>query len=141
MPEQPFSALQKELLDSGIAPKYVRRIVAELADHQEDLQGEALAQGFTAAEAADHAARRIGSQQVIAAQMLASPQLKCWVHRYPRVARLYLPLAYALLLPAAPVFAGLANPGIVFRWGAALMLSAGITAAMFLSMQLAIALT
>jgi len=36
---------------------------------------------------------------------------------------------------------GIANPGKVAKWGAAPMPSAGITAAMFLSRQLAIALT
>ncbi len=141
MHEHPFTELRTELLESGIAPRHVSRIVAELDDHLEDLKQEALDDGRTIDEAAAIAKRRIGNQQKIASRMLELTEFKTWVHRYPRVARVYLPLVYVLLLPVAPVFAGFANPGKVFRWGAALMLSAGVTAAMFLSMQLVIALT
>ena len=64
-----------------------------------------------------------------------------WIYRYPRVARIVLPMAYVAVLPLAPVQAGMANAGLLARWGAALMLSAGVTAAMLLAMQLAIVLT
>ena len=87
------------------------------------------------------ASARLGDTGRIADRMLESPELRTWVYHYPRLARVCLPVAYALLLPAAPVFAGIANPGVVMRWGAALMLGAGVTAAMLLGMQLAIVLT
>lgn len=141
MPEHTFRYLRNELQDAGIAPRHVRRIVSELEDHLEDLRDEARMLGQTAEEASRYAICRIGDQKAIAERMLDAPELRTWIYRYPRVARLYLPVAYVLLLPAAPLIAGFANPGIVFRWGAALMLSAAVTAAMFLSMQLAIALT
>lgn len=141
MRENRFDRLRNELLESGIARRHVRRIVAELNDHFEDLVAEAKERGLAPGNANEFALRRIGNQQKIAQQMLSVPELRAWIYRYPRIARIYLPIAYALLLPAAPVFAGVANPGIVIRWGAALMLGAGVTAAMMLSMQLAIALT
>ncbi len=141
MPEQTFETLRNELLGSGVAPRYVRRIVAELNDHLEDLRAEALARGIHEREAGEFALNAIGDQQQIAKRMLETAEFKIWIYRYPGIARFYLPVAYALLLPAAPMFACIANPRKLARWGTALMLSAGITAAMLLSMQLAIALT
>jgi hypothetical protein len=141
MPEQSFATLRTELLESGISPRHVRRIVAELDDHLDDLKTEATSRGMSEIDAAGFAFDCIGDQQAIANRMLETSEFKTWEYRYPRIACVYLPVVYTLLLPAAPVFAGIANPGKVARWGAALMLSAGITAAMFLSMQLAIALT
>ena len=141
MPEDTFAELREQLLDSGVAPRHVRRIIAELDDHLDDLTEEAIGRGDSAAAAHAFALRRIGDQPAIAERMLENVAFRTWIYRYPRLARFYLPVAYALALPAAPLFAGMANPGIVIRWGAALMLSAGITALMFLSMQLAIALT
>jgi len=136
-----FDSLRTALLESGVAPRHVRRIVAELDDHAEDLRAEAVAQGMSGEDACVYAMRRIGDQQQIASRILESADLRSWIYRYPRVARVYLPCAYALLLPALPVFAGFANPGIVLRWSAALMLSAGVTAGMLLALQLAIAVT
>lgn len=136
-----FDALRSALLESGVAPRHVRRIVSELDDHAEDLRAEAVAQGVSGDDAHGYAMRRIGDQRQIAARMLESADLRSWIYRYPRIARVYLPCAYALLLPAMPVFAGFANPGIVLRWSAALMLSAGFTAGMLLMLQLAIAAT
>jgi len=139
--QQGFGTLQHDLLEAGVAPRHVRRIVAELNDHTRDLCDEALAKGMHEDEARAFALRRIGNQSEIAERMLAVPDLRSWIYRYPRVARVYLPVAYTLLLPAFPLFAGMANPGIVLRWSAALMLSAGVTAGMMLLLQLAIAVT
>ena len=136
-----FARLENRLFESGVAPRHVRRIVMELEDHLEDLRNEALAGGLDSDEALSASLDRLGSQEAIAERMLSEVELKAWIYRYPRLARLYLPVAYFLVLPAAPVFAGMADPGKVVRWGAALMMSAGITAAMLLCMQLAIMLT
>lgn len=141
MPKRPFDELQSHLLERGIAPKHVRRIASELNDHLEDLRFEALENGLSVVEAESHAANRLGNQKLIAERILQHTEFKTWVYRYPRVARIYLPVAYALLLPATPVFVGIRNPSMVVRWGAALMLSGAFTAAMFLFMQLSIVLT
>ena len=136
-----FTALETDLLQAGGAPRHVNRIVSELEDHVIDLRDEALERGMSENDARAFAMRRIGDQGDIAARMVAVPNMRAWIYRYPRVARLYLPVAYALLLPAFPVFAGIANAGMVLRWTAALMLSAGVTASMMLILQLAIAVT
>lgn len=140
MPEQAFDALRAGLLESGVAPRQVRRLIAELTDHTEDLREEALRRGFSVNEAAIFSARKLGDLQCLTADMVRRAELRSWVYRFPRIARFYLPLAYAVVLPMAPLVAGTGN-GAVLRWGIALMLSAGVTAAMLLSMQLAIALT
>jgi hypothetical protein len=63
------------------------------------------------------------------------------MHRCPRLARLVLPVAYVVMLPLAPVYAGVANAPIIARWCTCLFLSGLITAAMFLVMQFSIALS
>lgn len=140
MADPTFDDLRKSLLESGIAPRHVRRLILELHDHCDDLRQEALSAGFDPAAATARAVRRLGDQQVLARKMAGIPQLRTWAYRYPRIARIYYPLACVLLLPVVPVFAGLAQPTILARWGTALLLSATVTAAMFLGMQLAIAL-
>ena len=145
MPEDPLKQLNSELLPellrSGMASRHARRMVSELADHLEDLAAEARSRGMSHEAAARHASERLGDCAAIVQGTRDYPELRTWIYRYPRLARLYFPLAYVLLLPAAPVFAGIANPGVVFRWMIALMLSAGVTAGMMLFMQLAIVAT
>ena len=136
-----FAKLENRLFESGVSPRHVRRIVMELEDHLDDLRTEALKRGLDNEEAIATSLARLGSQEDIAERMLSDVDLKAWIYRYPRLARVYLPVAYFLVLPASPVFVGIANPGKVVRWGAALMMSAGVTAAMLLCMQLAIVLT
>ena len=136
-----FAALSNRLFASGVSPRYVRRIVLEMEDHLEDLRAEAMAGGMDEEEATRISLARLGDQQEIAERMLSNVELKAWIYRYPRIARLYLPLVYLLVLPVAPVFSGITDPGKVVRWGAALMMSAGVTATMLLCMQLAIVLT
>lgn len=141
MPEQTFEELRRYLLNSGITPRHVKRTIAELNDHFDDLQLEGKSEGLSAADAQAFAESRIGEHKLIAQNMLAKTELKTWIYRYPRVARLYLPVAYLLLLPAAPVFAGAEHASAVARWGTSLMVSAAVTAAMLLLMQIAITLT
>lgn len=140
MPEGPFDALGRHLLDSGVAPICVRRTIAELDDHMEDLRLEARASGLKGDAEIDYAMAKIGDQKELASQVLARPELKAWIYRYPQIARLCLPLAYVLLLPAAPIFIGVENASVVARWGTSLMVSAAVTGALFLAMQLAITL-
>lgn len=140
MRDQTFSELRHSLLASGVAPRQVRRMLIELHDHLDDLQQEAVQKGCDPFQAHHRALRAIGDQRLLARKILERPELKTWVYRYPRVARIYYPVAYVLLLPTAPVFAGVARASMIARWGAALMLSATVTAAMFLAMQLSIAL-
>lgn len=132
MRDRTFDELRQTLRESGIAPRYVKRMVLELQDHLDDLRREAVNRGCDPFEAHHGALRRIGDQQILARKFLERPELKTWDFRHPRIARIYYPVAYVLLLPLAPV---------IVRWGTALLLSATVTAAMLLAMQLSISLT
>lgn len=140
MHKNSFGEFRAHLLECGVSPRQVRRIAAELQDHLEDLQCEARQSGLTADDARTEAERRLGDTRKIAERILEHDELRTWEYRFPRIARIYLPVAYALLLPATPVFAGVANPSLVARWGAALMLGGAVTASLLLGMQLAIVL-
>jgi hypothetical protein len=137
----PFSELQRHLLERGVAANQARRITGELGDHLHDLRNEGQQNGLSTSEAERFAMTQLGDPKIIAEKILERTELKTWVYRYPRVARFYLPFAYALLLPATPVIAGIRNPAIVVRWIAALMLSGAVTAALFLFMQISIDLS
>jgi hypothetical protein len=50
------------------------------------------------------------------------------------------PVAYLALLPAVPIFAGIAHAETLARWGLSLVLAGLMTASMLLVMQLAILL-
>lgn len=141
MREAEFGMLRRYLLRSGVARSHVERIAAELDDHLDDLRHEAIEAGFSPEKARREALNRLGSQRELAQRILEFKELRTWEYRYPRIARVYFPLAYAILLPTRPLFSGLANPFMVVRWGAALMLSGFVTAGMLLCMQLAIVLT
>lgn len=130
-----FDELRRQLLDAGVTPREVARTIDELSDHLEDIRRHERGIGSA------NAAARLGTHKVIADQILARRELRSWPYRYPRLARLYMPFAYMLLLPAAPLFSGLAHASQVARWGASLFLGAAITASMLLFMQLSITLS
>jgi len=140
MGDQVFGDLGASLLKSGVAPRHVSGILAELHDHLDDLRQEAIVDGYDNVAANERALRRIGDQRLLARTILARPELRTWPYRYPWLARVYYPLAYVLLLPAVPVLGRVVQTSLVMRWGAALLLSATVTAAMMLAMQLSIAL-
>ena len=121
-------------------PRHARRAVLELADHLDDLEAEARASGASEAGAKSIARDRIGEFGVIAERMLDCPELKAWPYRYPRLARLWLPVAYVTLLPAAPIIAGIQHAPTIARWIACIIAGAAITAAMMLVLQLSILL-
>jgi hypothetical protein len=140
MPESNLKEFEQYLLRAGVVAGRVTRFTNEIAEHLEDLQADAIAEGQSAAEAAATALQHIGDLRVIAEDIVNRPELKSWICRYPRAAVLILPITYFALLPATPLFAGVAMAPQIFRWGACLMLGAIVTAAMFLAMQLSIAL-
>ena len=141
MPKPDFNALRDHLLESGVAPRHVVRIISELSDHQEDLEFEAMRRGSTPESAATQASQRMGTNRLIAAEILGRPELRSWFYRYPRLTRVLLPVAYVVMLPLAPVHAGVANASVIVRWCACMMLSAVVTAAMLLVMQISIAVS
>jgi len=141
MPDDALNTLRDYLLASGMSSRYVHRAVAELRDHRADLLDEAHTRGLQGERAAAYADERLGDPIRIARGMARIEAHRAWIYRYPRIARLYLPMAYCVAVPLARVTTGDAgSSGGVLRWGAAMMLSAAVTAAMLLCMQLAIIL-
>jgi hypothetical protein len=138
MPDCDFDMLRTQLLQSGVKPGHVARLIAELTDHYEDIESEAVRAGCSLESARTQARTRMGDTDQIARQVLSEPDLKCWFYRRPQLARLVLPLIYVLLLPAAPIYAGAAHASVIGRWLACLALSGLVTGTMFLLMQLAI---
>lgn len=133
--------LRKELMRSGIAPRHVRRTIEELSDHFEDLVEQELNEGATRLEARSVASEKLGCPKDIAKAVQSRPELRSWAFRFPRIAAVAYPLTFLALLPAAPVFFGYTHANNIARWAACLFLSAVVTAAMFLVLQLAITLT
>jgi len=86
MREPDFHDLRETLLRGGVAPKHVRRTIAELRDHQTDLFGEALSRGCSFEDAEREASMRLGDEDALAAVVLARPELQSWTHRWPWIA-------------------------------------------------------
>lgn len=141
MPRPDFDKLRDHLLRAGVAPRQVIGMISELFEHYEDLECEAIEHGSSPSAARAEANERIGSPDTIARHVLCRPELRCWIYRYPRLARLALPIACVALLPLAPLYAGAANVPAIARWCACLLLSALVTAAMLLAMQIAIVIS
>ena len=78
-----FPDLQERLLRAGVAPRHVRRYVAELNDHLADLTVEAECAGLSRKDAEAVAVSRLGSEDELAAAMLGRPELRSWSARAP----------------------------------------------------------
>jgi hypothetical protein len=115
-----FEALRLELLRGGTANLYVERTLRELADHYEDLERASLAAGCTNEEAAQRAGAQLGSAQLIAAAVLARPELRSWSRRWPMVAFCARSAAALGVLPALPVLYVAGRSDEIARWGGAI---------------------
>lgn len=141
MPNPDFDKLRVRLLRSGVAPRHVGRAISELRDHIEDLESEAVESGLLQEAATVQASERIGAIDSITKQYLIRPELKCWIYRHPRTARVVLPIAFIMLLPAIPIFAGVENAPVIGRWCVCSLLSTFVTATMLFGMHLSIAMS
>lgn len=140
MREPDFAGLARRLLKRGIVPRHVHRTVNELRDHYDDLVDAAVDDGAKSAVARRRAAEELGELDDFVAAMAARRELKTWAFRYPRLALAVYPLACLAVLPALPVFAGIAHRTTLVRWGASLLAAGLVTALMMLLMQLSIIL-
>jgi hypothetical protein len=86
MREPDFHLLRERLLRGGVAPKHVRRTIAELRDHHTDLFAEAFSRGCSVEDAEREASIRLGDEDSLAAEVLARPELRSWAHRWPWIA-------------------------------------------------------
>ncbi len=106
-----FESLRERLLSAGIAPRHVRRYLAELNDHVADLRGQGLDEtaAFT----------RLGTLDDLAQPMIARPEFHAWVARWPGTAFFIGPVMATILLMTGlfgllwvvAVACGMPNPG------------------------------
>ncbi|MGC2619130.1 MAG: permease prefix domain 1-containing protein [Acidobacteriaceae bacterium] len=99
MPRQ-FPELRERLLRAGIAPRHVRRYLAELNDHCADLTAEEQRNGLSRAAAESAALARLGDTESLAHAMMSQPQLRAWSARAPWAA-----LGIAPVLAVAALYA------------------------------------
>jgi hypothetical protein len=93
-----LSELRERLLRAGVAPRHVRRYLAELTDHLSDLVAEEKRAGRSPSDAEAAALTRLGSIDGLAKAMLDQPALRSWSARAPWAA---LGLAPVVALAAA----------------------------------------
>lgn len=141
MPRLDTRFLRKRFLESGLSPRQVRRTIAELEDHFDDLYDDAMASGMSAAAAEKIAMQQLGDMDSLIAAVRARPELRSWAYRFPLIAMFVYPLACVIALPAMPVIIGFSRAEQVARWAACFVASAIVTATLLLLMLLAITLT
>lgn len=109
MGTQRFESLSRRLLRAGIAPRHVKRLTAELEAHFVDLVAELRSTGLSQAECLSQAAARLGTEDVLAANIIARPELQSWARQWPWLAFVLLPL---LAVPVQFVLSMLAAVGV-----------------------------
>src|SRR5438552_9831327 len=107
--------LGARLLKRGAPPRYVGRLIAELAAHREDLVGEMLNEGLTPESAALRADQRLGDPAVLADAVLTKVRRGSFLGRNPVLSWivlpvLLLPLSWAGLLFLAAWLGGILSP-------------------------------
>jgi hypothetical protein len=86
-----FDDLRERLLAGGIAPRHVRRYLRELREHLDDLTAQQRVSGYDGEDAASRARARLGSDQELAAAMLAQKGFRSLAARAPWAVFLILP--------------------------------------------------
>jgi hypothetical protein len=82
-PSPELSQLSERLLRAGIAPRHVRRYLAELSDHLADLTAEEQTRGLAPTAAASAALARLGTTDTLAQAMTSQPRLQSLSARAP----------------------------------------------------------
>jgi hypothetical protein len=95
-----FEGLREILLKGGVAPRYVRRYLAELSEHLDDLIEKQQAQGYEGEDATLRARALLGEDRELAAAMLERKSLRSVTARAPW-------LIFGLLPPVAGIAAAL----------------------------------
>jgi len=99
MPDHnPVKELQRRLVERGCPAKVVRKIVRETAEHYEDLQRAAQAQGLAGDQAIAYAAEKLGKPNELAERHLEALRKSSWWGRCPQFAFGVLPLLVMLEL-------------------------------------------
>ncbi len=127
---KPFHELRERLLCAGVAPRYVRRYLAELEDHFRDLTAEEVHAGRSREEAESAALTRLGGTDGLYKAMVEQRQFQSWCARAPwatfslgplfllagayLVACIYLWWGWRAFLPDADTPFGVRNAGSIF---------------------------
>lgn len=80
---KPFIELRERLLRAGVAPRHVRRYVAELTDHLADLTAEEERAGRIRADAESAALVRLGGIDGLCRAMIGQRRFQSWSARAP----------------------------------------------------------
>jgi hypothetical protein len=91
-----FDNLAETLLKGGIAPRHVRRYLAKLREHLEDLTEQQRTAGYDREDAAIRARARLGGDSELVAAMLEQKQFRSWAARAPWAVFLLLPPVTAI---------------------------------------------
>jgi lambda repressor-like predicted transcriptional regulator len=97
------------MIQAGVAPRHVRRMLAELSEHGAQLEFDARQRGLDPVAARAAAREVLGSDEEILARAVATPSLRSWGSRRPVVTMLVAPvvgccLSGALVLVLAVLF-------------------------------------
>lgn len=106
--------LAETLLKGGIAPRHVRRYLAELREHLEDLTEQQRRRGYDPEDATLRARALLGEDDELAAAMLEQKQFRSFTARAPWAVFLLLPPFAAIAIGS--IFIG-ALVGIGTRYG------------------------
>jgi len=125
-----FHELRERLLRAGVAPRHVRRYLAELDDHLADLRGEEERAGRSRADAESAAFVRLGGIDDLAKAMIGQRQFQSWSVRAPWaifglgpllflavayfIACIYLWFLWRVFLPGADTPFGYGNSGPIY---------------------------
>jgi hypothetical protein len=78
-----FENLRETLLKGGVAPRHVRRYLAELSEHLDDLTAQQSEAGYDAEDAAIRACAKLGSDAELAGAMLEQKKFRSLAARAP----------------------------------------------------------
>lgn len=117
MSQPQFDPLRERLLRAGIAPRHVRRYIAELRDHFDDLVREEMAAGAASALAQSRSRARLGSDDALAQVMLARPGVRSISARFPWAVFGLAPVAMVI----AAIYGAVLIEAGVFDLGSALI--------------------
>ncbi len=136
MREPYFARLEKLLADQGVAARYIDRLIGELEDHCVDASADAQdsADDF---QTSVWISERLGSAAVIAAQVIARPELR---GRLGGLRAALWPLKNQSAEFAMPMPGRAVTGAVLARWSASIACAAMITAAMLLAMAQSIAI-
>lgn len=105
---------KNRLLNLGVPYAVMKRNLRELQDHHDDLLQQALAKGMTDADAKAAAAQQLGDFEQLVNAILARPELRSKLHRYPFSMTILLPLLAHFVVCALLLFA-LLYPAVATR--------------------------